>query len=331
LDVAGTGSSSLPQTAAWEAGARQDAGVEQASDACTQLRTPLVLAARTPSVLILLDHSSSMFEFGYWEPVKQRVLEVVTRFEREVRFGLTTYTGERNGMCPAVTVSAELAPNNADALGRAYADLVEPPFKGETPTAAALLQVANLLADDTRPGDKFIVLVTDGDPDFCDDGRTACAQDAVVAAVQSAYARGITTLAFRVGDQVAADHLVDVANAGSGQPVATRSAAGEDCPGFGASYAEASGGARFHDVLGPQSALPTVIASLRSCVFDLQDQAGIDDALDGVAVELDGAEIASEEPDGFRTNSPTELELLGASCERWRTPEVRLSFTRPCR
>jgi hypothetical protein len=287
-------------------------------------------------VLILLDRSSSMFEFDYWEPVKASVLEAVNRFEHEVRFGLATYTGERERECPALSVGAEPARHNAAALRRAYDRLEAPAYKGETPTAAALSQVAQMLAGNSSAGGKFILLITDGDPDFCDDGEPTCARDAVVAAAQAAHAQGIVTLVFRVGDLVAGDHLTDVANAGSGQPVAQRDRAHAACPDSGARYSEIGGTAQFYEATPAEalttSALSTVIASIRSCVFDLQDRPELDSSnVDAMSVEIDGQQAAREQPDGFRMNSPTQLELLGASCQRWRMPDARISFTVPCR
>ena len=344
LDVAGTGASAPAETTAWEAGVNQappeehrDAGAQQETGACTQPRTKLELSLETPAstVLILLDRSSSMFEFGYWEPVKSSVLEAVSRFEREVRFGLATYTGERDHQCPALELSAELGRNNAEDLRRAYDHLQPPAFKGETPTAAALSQVAQMLARERHPGAKFILLITDGDPDFCNDGPSTCARDAVVAAAQAAYAQGITTLVFRIGDQVTTDHLTDVANAGSGQPVAQRDRAYEACPASGAVYAEAGGDAQFHAIAPAEpdapSALVSAIAGTRSCVFELRGRNRLDaSAAEGMSVEIDGQQMVHGDPDGFRMNGPTQLELLGASCQRWRAPGARLSFVLPC-
>lgn len=192
-----------------------------------------------------------------------------------------------------------------------------------------------LAGDDGHSGAKFILLVTDGDPDFCDDGDPTCARDAVVAAAQAAYAQGITTLVFRVGSLVASEHLADVANAGSGQPVAARRRGQEMCPDSGAIYAETGGNAQFYDVIpaAPQaaSALSTVIARTRSCVFDLRGPAQLDPAtIDAALLEIDGRQAPRGGPDGFRMNTPTQLELLGASCQRWWAPDARISLLVPC-
>lgn len=332
LDLTGTGTGHVLQ----EAGVDQDAGAQGVAASCVQTHTPdeLTLLPAAPAALILLDHSSSMFEYGFWEPVKASLLEAVQRFENEVRFGLATYTGEHAGECPALRLSAEPAQNNAVALGLAYEQLEAPAFKGETPTAAALSQMAQMLAGDRHSGAKFILLVTDGDPDFCDDGDPSCARDAVVAAAQAAYARGITTLVFRVGSLVASDHLADVANAGSGQPVARRRSQ-ETCPGASALYSQTGGDAQFYDVIpaGTQAAdaISAVIASIRGCVFEVRGPDQLDAAaIDAALLEIDGRPAARGAPDGFRMNTPTQLELLGASCQRWRAPDAQIALHTPC-
>ena len=46
------------------------------------------------------------------------------------------------------------------------------------------------LAADTVPGDKFVLFVTDGQPDYCDDANALCAPDSVIAGLQKLKAEG---------------------------------------------------------------------------------------------------------------------------------------------
>src|SRR5690242_11496586 len=66
----------------------------------------------TPTVFILVDQSSSMFETinvngtqtNLWDPMKAGVLEVVEALQSEVRFGFATYTGTQT-MCTGIQTS----------------------------------------------------------------------------------------------------------------------------------------------------------------------------------------------------------------------------------
>ena len=303
-------------------------------DGCNQVE--LEFAPRIPSVFILVDRSSSMFDNGLWEPLKQGVLAVVSALEGAVRFGFSSYTGAQGMQCPELTAVAPLAQGNSAAIARAYDAISKPQYKGETPTSLAVSEVARMLRSADDP--KYILLVTDGEPDFCDDGNLTCARDAVVAAVQSAYAQGIGTLIFSIGGQVDQAHLADVANAGTGQPVADRQLAVQNqCPNSAAIYAASGGRAPYfepdvNDRAALVSALSGALAAVRSCVFDLQGKLRIQLSLaDQGVVELDGTRLAFDSPDGFRLNSETQLELLGSACDRLRQPDAkRLFIDFPC-
>jgi len=306
-------------------------------DGCNQVE--LEFAPRVPSVFILVDRSSSMFDNGLWDPLKQGVLAVVAELEDAVRFGFSSYTGAQGMQCPELTAVAPLAEGNSAAIARAYDAVTKPQYKGETPTSLAVSEVARMLQSEPGDDPKYILLVTDGEPDFCDDGNLTCARDAVVAAAQSAYARGIGTLIFSIGGQVDRAHLADVANAGTGQPVADRQLAVQNqCPNSAATYAASSGSAAYfepdvNDRGALVSALSGALATVRSCVFDLQGKLKIQLSLaDQGVVELDGTRLAFDSPDGFRMNSETQLELLGSACDRLRQPETQRVFIDfPCR
>jgi hypothetical protein len=292
---------------------------------------------RAPTVFILADRSRSMFEQGLWEPLKAGVLSAVQRLERDVRFGFSAYTGEQGGTCPELSAIANSATREGAIIRDAYDAIGAPAYKGETPTALALGEVSRLLDAAQASGRSFVLLLTDGEPDLCDDDNLKCARDALVAAAQEAYASGIGTLVVGVGgDQGDRAHLTDVANAGAGQPVLDQQGSALDhCPAQ-ATYGSQGGSARFYepDLVDPQATsdlLSTLIATLRSCVFDLQGGLAIDpSAVANGLVELDGIGLPYADPDGFRMNSPSELELLGGSCERLRQPDARVWIEFPC-
>ena len=316
------------------------------NDDCNKVE--IDFAPKVPSVFILVDRSSSMFERSLWEPLKQGVLAVIDRLDSEMRFGFSSYTGERGGTCPALSMIVPIAQDNYAAIERAYDEIQAPMFKGETPTSRALTEIVETqLTESTDQLDtftrgenpKYIVLVTDGEPDFCDDPNVTCSRDHVVAAVQQAYAQGIGTFVFSIGGDVDRSHLGDVANAGVGQPVEDRQmAVMYQCPERRGTYSATSGSAPFfepdvNDQKALVDALTGAIAGVRSCIFDLQGRVQIDLALANQGlVTIDGAPVSYGEPDGFRMNSPTQLELLGASCMQLRRPEtLRVSIDFPCK
>jgi uncharacterized protein YegL len=305
-------------------------------------------APKVPEVFILVDRSSSMFERSLWEPLKKGVLAVIDRLDGEMKFGFSSYTGQNGGTCPDVSMVVPIAKDNYAAIERAYNDIQAPMFKGETPTSLALTEIVEQQLTETadqpdafqrgeRP--KYIVLVTDGEPDFCDDPNVTCSRDHVVAAVQDAFAKGIGTFVFSIGGDVDRMHLGDVANAGVGEPVEDRQmAVMYQCQDRRGMYSATSGSAPFFepDVNDQQAlvaALSGAIAGVRSCTFDLQGEVKIDLALaDQGLVTIDGEPVAYGAPDGFQMNSPTQLELFGASCKRLRQPEtLRVAIDFPCK
>ncbi len=61
------------------------------ADDCNKVE--IEFAPRVPSVFILVDRSSSMFERNLWAPLKDGVLAVIDRLDEEIRFGFSSYTG----------------------------------------------------------------------------------------------------------------------------------------------------------------------------------------------------------------------------------------------
>ena len=200
-------------------------GSEAESVGCSQLE--IGFEAQTPTALIIVDRSSSQWDQypnHTWEPMKQGIIEVVREVQADIRVGVVTYTGQNGGACPDLFPAMNQVgfdKNNLPSIESALSTIDRPPYKGETPTAATIQQALPVLLADPSPGEKVMLLVTDGDPDFCNDPDRVCAMDAVIGAVQAAYAQGVTTTVFGLRRaELSEQHLRDVANAGSGQPVA---------------------------------------------------------------------------------------------------------------
>jgi hypothetical protein len=307
------------------------------SDDCNKV--DIEFAPRVPSVFILVDRSSSMFERMLWSPLKDGVLAVVQQLAPEIRFGFSSYTGQAGMQCPDLSKIVPLAQQNYDAIKSAYDAIEKPTFKAETPTSLAIQQVTTILQKEPADNPKYIVLVTDGEPDFCDDPNVTCSRDAVVGAAQAAYMQGIGTFIISVGGEVDKNHLADVANAGAGQPVTDRQMAVHyQCPNMVGSYSDTSGNAPYfepdvNDRGALVNTLSGTIAAVRSCVFDLQGKIKIDLSMaDQGMVAIDGTHVSYGGSDGYRMNSATQLELLGSACQLLKDPKTKhVSIDFPCK
>lgn len=221
-------------------GGNNDGGLVTGMDARICQMASYTFEPKIPTVFMLVDQSGSMFKCRTnggsmdatgrecankadtsWYPLRDGVLQVVQQLQAEVRFGFAAFTGEQGqAMCP--TLSPVLpAQNNYDAISGNYNGLMAP-MKGETPTRKAMEQIATLLKADTAPGEKFILFVTDGQPDYCDDGNDLCPPDSVVGELQTLYTDGIKTLVFGISSPLTtiSDSVLQAfANAGGGQSV----------------------------------------------------------------------------------------------------------------
>jgi len=206
------------------------------------------VAPEPPTVLILLDGSSSMLQPtrnspAPWAIVRDALMDqtfgALRAFEDRIRFGFTSYRGssishaEDDPDC-ATLASVGFGLDNYDAIQTTYAGIsTATDRKWETPTGHALRRATEQLLSEPGPGKKYIFLLTDGEPSTCQVLDPNCGQDLAVAAVQAAYAKGIVTRTIGLlvdGEgqnagcdpqwgRCGLDHIQDVANAGSGQPV----------------------------------------------------------------------------------------------------------------
>jgi hypothetical protein len=361
------------------------AGATGAGGACMEKKVQFV--PKTPTVFLLVDQSGSMFQCRTqggaksatanecadhadtsWYPLRDGVLQVVMDLGKQVRFGFSSFTGEQgDAMCPTLDPVLP-ALDDAAAIAARY-NALKPPRKGETPTKAAFVQAADILTKDTQaPGEKFILFVTDGQPDYCDDGNELCPPDSVVGELQTLSKANLHTIVFGISSPLTtiSDSVLQAfANAGAGQPVAYLNAdvnaIYDQCagvPGWAAdfaatgkpamrpstigSYAPTGGTATvFKPDLTNQSALVNEISNalsgVKSCVFDLSDPTNgkpitVDTTqLDKAHVLIMGTEVPLDATNGWHMTSDTQLELSGAACDTWRKPEnTMIDFQFPC-
>jgi hypothetical protein len=195
--------------------------------------------------MLLLDGSSSMFEprETRWDLAFEALMSEegpVKELEADVRFGFANFRGsiaphtETDAACADIA-SVDFAFDNYEAIRELYEGLGDDwteTTKWETPTGHAVNRATEaLVADGATTGGKYIVLITDGNPNTCMTLDPQCGQDRSVLAVQNAYAAGIKTYAIGIGDIIedtlnsgcepaltrcGTAHLQDLANAGQG-------------------------------------------------------------------------------------------------------------------
>ena len=73
----------------------------------------------------------------------------------------------------------------------------------------------------------------------------------------------------------------------------------------------------------------SIINGQRSCVLTLDGEVDPELADQG-KVFLDGEELGYDDPDGWRLNSPSEIELTGAACDAIKTGEHEITGSFPC-
>lgn len=192
-----------------------------------------------PTVYLVVDRSGTMFDsignnVSAWTALRGGALEVMRELEGSVRFGFAAFSGANTGplMCDLQVPTVPPKLNNYADIAALYEPLGQPMNSKDTPTLLALEQVASQLRQDTATvGDKYIMFVTDGEPDYCDDGNQLCPPDSVVGLLQrlssgidatGATVAPIRTLVFGISSPTAtirADVLQAFANAGAGLPV----------------------------------------------------------------------------------------------------------------
>ncbi len=192
-----------------------------------------------PTVYLVVDRSGTMFDsignnVSAWTALRGGALEVMRELEGSVRFGFAAFSGANTGplMCDLQVPTVPPKLNNYADIAALYEPLGQPMNSKDTPTLLALEQVASQLRQDTTTvGDKYIMFVTDGEPDYCDDGNQLCPPDSVVGLLQrlssgidatGATVAPIRTLVFGISSPTAtirADVLQAFANAGAGLPV----------------------------------------------------------------------------------------------------------------
>lgn len=182
-------------------------------------------ASSPATVLLLLDSSGSMTSrigsSTRWQLVGDALFDerdgLVTQLADSVRFGLAFYSsldGFAGGMCPTMTFSS-VDIDQEDQL-RAQFNATEPLRSGDTPTGEAMQVALDRLVDDHALGPKYLILITDGQPDTCTVPDPQRGQPEALAAAQRAFELGVNTFIVGVSSDIAPDHLQQMANVARG-------------------------------------------------------------------------------------------------------------------
>jgi hypothetical protein len=253
---------------------------------------------------------------------------VIKPLESKVRFGMTLYSGDDggashpaglgSGTCPLLSgITAPALNNHADMIaGFPCSSMLE-----DTPTGPSLHAAATALAQLDVPGPKIIVLATDGEPDDCacpdfnTDDFPECGDaeaDAVKAAVVvEAHAvhqdHEITVHVIQIAENDVSlwQHVQAVADAGGGNAYEA------------------------YDVGALKQAFQAVFEGARNCKLDLTGSIAAGAEASG-SVTLGGSSLTLDDPNGYRINSSSQLELLGTACAALETDAPDLAIAFPC-
>ncbi|MDP9150066.1 MAG: hypothetical protein M3O36_09020 [Myxococcota bacterium] len=361
-------------------------------DACQHLAVSFL--PKIPLVYVLVDRSGSIFAqtstadggtTNAWDPLRTATLSVIQSLQAQVAFGFSAYTGinpnTTPGMCPILTPppsAAGVALTNYPSIATAYNALTQPMFKAETPAQKSLEAVGQALTQAGaqaalgagQPGGKYILFVTDGETDFCDDGNAVCPADAVIAEIQKLYSQQIQTLILAISSNlsnISVPVLQAFANAGAGVPALAPPSSAQGAPLSPTDiYNQCNGvagwkqlftaaGLQPNQALGAYAApgapptnatvfspgganvsdlaskLAAALKTVKSCSFDLQGKIKVDLArASSGQVAIDGAGVPYDATNGWTMSSATQLDLVGQSCQQWRATGTNITFDFPC-
>jgi hypothetical protein len=357
---------------------------------------------KIPTVMLLVDRSGTMFHCltgntdnalcadptnTSWSNLKTAIKSVMKQLEGQVRFGFTTIWGTSptsGGMCPSLkgmpTDAVPAALNNADAIAKVYDGLALPPSdsmggrdmgkKFESPASESIAVATKTLLADTTVGDKYIIFLTDGQPDYCDDSNILCAPDSVVYQLQTAFTAGVKTIVFGVQTSLfdlPPGVLQAFANAGAGEatlpPIRTGQTINDlydqcnpvapwaaDLAASGKTNVRGTTLGTYGTTMGPSkpfmpsasnltqlvTQLTAALSNVKSCTFDLGNINGksikVNRAmLNQAHIKIMGGDVPLSDTNGWKMNTDTELELTGSACTTWRDPATNLiEFDFPC-
>ena len=285
-----------------------------------------------PAVTLLVDQSGSM-NAGYpnrgsgtsrWSIVRQALLApnvgVVPTLQHSIQFGLTFYTsynGFSGGECPVLS-SVTSATGNYEAIQQLYDNTLP---ADDTPTGAAIAEALARISRAKRKGPEVLLLVTDGDPDTCEQPDPQNGQSEALAAATLAYKQGVDFYVLGISSDIAGDKLQQLANAGRGKPLDAQWGVDADA----AEPYQASNSAA-----GLTKQLQDILSRVPLCDVELDRDVAESELADGL-VTLDGKRLTYGNPDGYALKDPRHLRIVGKACDTLRQAGKRLSVRISCK
>jgi hypothetical protein len=284
-----------------------------------------------PALTLLVDQSLSM-RFRYpdaqsavtrWSLIGDALFEptrgVVKQFEASVRFGIAFFTSQSRvagGLCPILREVPAQA-RNYEPLNTLYRSLAP---EGDTPTGDALQQLVTELQGAPSRGPRAILLVTDGDPDTCQQPDPDEGLPQAVAAAQRAFENGIPMYVLGISNDIAGGNLQQLANAGQGRPL-------DEVWGVHAGAAQPFQAT--NDVNGLTAQLVEILNGIPLCEVTLQRDVAPGE-LANSEVFLDGQALSPNGVDGFTLKDSRHLAILGKACDAIKAGGRGLSVRISC-
>ena len=281
-----------------------------------------------PELTLVVDQSLSM-GFPYpdkqspatrWSLVGDALFEptfgVVKQFEASIRFGIAFFTSHSNVTCPILNeVPAQV--RNYSPLNALYRSLRP---DGDTPTGDALQQVVTELEQKPSRAPRSILLVTDGNPDTCQQPNPDEGQPQAVAAAQRAFAAGIDLYVLGISNGIAGENLQQLANAGKGRALDLV---------WGVDPDAAQPFQATDNVLGLAVQFGDVLNHIPLCEVGLQRDVALSE-VPNARVVLDGQPLPNSIADGFVLKDPRHLAIVGKACDAIKAGGRQLSVRISC-
>lgn len=276
------------------------------------------------TVLIVMDRSGSM-EGDKWEQTKAAIATVLEVHGPYINFGLLLFPPKSGGGCVLPgKADVDFALNN----GPVIVDTMQAVGTGGgTPTGGALQAALQIFNQAQPPGDRIVVVATDGKPncaidcgkcgcafgcDFLCFNEDQCAEDEVFSAVSSLAA------------QQAKVYVVGIAGSGGAKSVLNKMAelGGTALPGDPKYYDTASGA----DLA---TALDAIAGSVGSCSVPLTIPPGTA----FVILEIDGQKVLKDptHTDGWDLLEGDVMQLYGSACEAASHEGSKVEVTYVCK
>jgi hypothetical protein len=253
-------------------------------------------------MVLVVDRSNSMHQATptgtKWSDLTAALEDVLTR-RPDVAWGLSMFPVSDTQACIAAPVM--VTPGSRTAAAILAAIRATTPTGAGTPTREALLKAGQYLLSSSRPGRKYLLLATDGEPNCDASARDPNSPDVdgTTAAIRSLAERGVTTFVLGVAarpDSRAA--LTTMARAG-----------GQARQGMVAYYAAA-------DSRDLEAALDEVARQVALCTFDLSPPPPAGTAVDITIGGRPFPRTPSHVGDGWDIASAGKaIALYGAACD----------------